>query len=762
MHHRLATALFVLLGLAFISLAGCGDGGGSAGEVGPSIDDPLIDPSHASGAGPSGGLPADGGMASPTPGQPGGPPGEGSPAAPPAGTSSQVPVGPTRLTALEKRYTGKGPVVSREGIKLKLITTKADCPIYAMPDKSSKSSNVGIWQFFFVIPPDPEAPTRLLDSLEEKYGGYQTANHFYRVAYPRDENHEAGWLYAEDVVEWHHRQVLRLTLRETRKLPAHFWADREKAIGAAEFGGGPPDDADAVAREPDEGEVDLLLPLLQRDQVRIGRDEQDLYRVAFIGAPASRTAAPSSTTPAGGRAPPRTRKEARETATVDIVFVIDTTSSMSHAITQVRQSVAAASQIVASLPELKDRLRFGLVGYRDTTVDNPDIEYAARVMCTLEQGRDHQHFANVLARLETTSTSSQGYPEDVLCGLAHALTQSEMRWNPASSSLITLVGDSSAKGLDHPDSTQRTNESWPIGLTGRTVPQEDRTIGTLLGIAQPGIDAVRKSGRAQIGFLTILVDHSGSTEGKLREYLESDRTFAKSQYQALAAGRASGVEGKLLVVEGGDNPHDFSRHLAALMEQQLQQMRQLLLNTGPVQLPAGATAASAPVGFLQLLRSLPGGGDGEFKFARGYCTQLNNKGEEQFDPYYLVHLKALKKFLGGLNAFLEILETSDRDASQVVEGLQLISSMLAYDQPIDKDTKLRDILESELGLPVRNDVFRYTPSMLRSLPQGEFDGWLAEVKRVRDGLAVVADNPNKWHALERDSGYGFVAVKELP
>jgi hypothetical protein len=732
-------------------LTGCGEGG-EAGGIEPSIDDPVATPAAA---------PAGGGTTPPAVA----PAGTTEPPAPaPAAQPAPDPGtggGPSHaLSAIEKHYTGKGPVVSREGIKLKLITTKQDCKLYEKPDRGSASSNAGLWKFFFVLPPDPEAPTRLMDALEERYGGYQTDTFFYRVADPRDESREAGWLHAEDVVEWHHRQVLRLRLRDTRSTPAFFWPDRETAIGAAKSGSAPPE-GDAIAKEPNEGEIDLLLPLLHRDTVTVGRDKQDLYRVAFIGAPADYRGPPPGSLPSGSRAPPRTQKEAKERATADIVFVIDTTASMSHAINQVRLSVGQAARMVAQLPELQGRLRFGLVGYRDTLRGNPNLGYTARVMCTLSEGSDHAHFERVLANLETSKLGSIDYPEDVLCGLAHALARPIMGWNDVAHSLVILVGDASAKEIGHPMSRQ--NEPWPVELAGRSFDPEERTIGRILGIAQPGSDAVAKTGVAQIAFLSILIDHSASvTNEDARKILVEDKKVSERQYGELARGRTSGIQGRLIVVQGGERPSDFSRNLADLMKQQLEQMRQVLRSPGPVSLPAGSTAASAPIGFIQLLRSLPGGGAGEFKFARGYCTQFNNKNEEQFDPYFLVSRKALKKFLGGLNAFLEILESADRDTAQIVDGLQLISGMLAYDQKIDRDTKLRDILESELGLPVRNEVFRYTPSLLRSLPQGEYDTWLANVKRVRDGLNAVVENQNKWHALTRDSGYGFVAVQELP
>lgn len=114
----------------------------------------------------------------------------------------------------------------------------------------------------------------------------------------------------------------------------------------------------------------------------------------------------------------------------DVVFAIDTTGSMSWAITQVQEDV------VATMKKAPNR-RYAVVVYRDRA-----DSYIRQTLSPLDGGLD----AAIAAINSMKADEGGDFPESVAAGLDESLNQS---WDPAKEKHIILIGD--APDHEYPD-----------------------------------------------------------------------------------------------------------------------------------------------------------------------------------------------------------------------------------------------------------------------------------------------------------------------
>ncbi len=137
-----------------------------------------------------------------------------------------------------------------------------------------------------------------------------------------------------------------------------------------------------------------------------------------------------------------------------IAFVIDTTISMKPYIERTRESVR---RIYATIEKrgLADKVAFGLVGYRNSMADAPELEYVSRVYSDLRKATDRDAFERALASMEEASVSTHSFNEDAFAGLKTALER--LDWGPYHSRLIFLITDAGAIRNDDPYSSTGMN-----------------------------------------------------------------------------------------------------------------------------------------------------------------------------------------------------------------------------------------------------------------------------------------------------------------
>jgi hypothetical protein len=138
---------------------------------------------------------------------------------------------------------------------------------------------------------------------------------------------------------------------------------------------------------------------------------------------------------------------------LDVVFVMDTTRSTQPYIDATRAAVATMVKRLDN-PEIKGRVRFGLVGYRDAHERIPNIEYTARNFTPALV--DAVALGKLLdTEAKATPVGSLDYAEEMFAGVDLALRS---QWEPDALRFVVLVGDASSHPKGHPQNTTGKDE----------------------------------------------------------------------------------------------------------------------------------------------------------------------------------------------------------------------------------------------------------------------------------------------------------------
>jgi len=270
-----------------------------------------------------------------------------------------------------------------------------------------------------------------------------------------------GWLPATQVSDWKQSLVLKFTERsgrapvmflrqpgEVEKLLANPANAKNVLLKAQQS---PTDNQQVLALEPAASAVPqnqfYLLPIFDsRESFDDNGQPVQLLNVASID--------PGNTPKATGNTPITTANaDAFRTA---VVLVVDTTVSMQPYIDQVRDVVHELQSRIAERGEL-DSVSFGLVGFRNSTRKTPGLEYVAKTLITLEQGRDPQRFLEMARQVKASTVSSHSFNEDAFAGVMEAVQG--MDWSGYGGRLILLVTDAGALRKNDPFAATQMNEA---------------------------------------------------------------------------------------------------------------------------------------------------------------------------------------------------------------------------------------------------------------------------------------------------------------
>ncbi|POA34920.1 MULTISPECIES: serine/threonine-protein kinase [unclassified Pseudomonas] len=271
-----------------------------------------------------------------------------------------------------------------------------------------------------------------------------------------------GWLPAAQVSDWKQSLVLKFTERSGRA-PVMFLrqaGDVEKLLADPSAAKNlllksqqnHEDNQRVLALEPAASAVPqnqfYLLPIFDsRESFDENGQPVQLLNVASID-PGSAPKAAASNTPIT-----TANADAFRTA---VVLVVDTTVSMQPYIDQVREVVHQLQTRIAERGE-QDSVSFGLVGFRNSIKKTPGLEYVAKTLITLEQGRDPQRFMDMARQVKATTVSSHSFNEDAFAGVMEAVEG--MDWSGYGGRLILLVTDAGALRKNDPYASTQMNEA---------------------------------------------------------------------------------------------------------------------------------------------------------------------------------------------------------------------------------------------------------------------------------------------------------------
>ncbi|MCP1442615.1 serine/threonine-protein kinase PpkA [Pseudomonas sp. GGS8] len=271
-----------------------------------------------------------------------------------------------------------------------------------------------------------------------------------------------GWLAAEQVSDWKQSLVLKFTERsgrapvmflrqpgEVERLLADPSAAKNLLLKAQQ---NREDNQQVLALEPAASAVPqnqfYLLPIFDsRESFDENGQPVQLLNVASID-PGNAPKAAASNTPIT-----TANADAFRTA---VVLVVDTTVSMQPYIDQVREVVHELQTRIAERGE-QDSVSFGLVGFRNSIQKTPGLEYVAKTLITLDQGRDPQRFMDLARQVKASTVSSHSFNEDAFAGVMEAVEG--MDWSGYGGRLILLVTDAGALRKNDPYAATQMNEA---------------------------------------------------------------------------------------------------------------------------------------------------------------------------------------------------------------------------------------------------------------------------------------------------------------
>jgi hypothetical protein len=571
-------------------------------------------------------------------------------------------------------------------------------------------------------------------------------NGFFRVGRGRREQDAAGWIARADVVVWPHRQGIGFTPSPTRKSVLLYKSMDDLRDAYLAGASSRPRSAPQATEVATASVGPMLLPLLETFELRNpSGDEMTVYRVVPLSG-----SAPGPAPAPQGAAPPKPRINLKA-ATLDVVFVIDTTTSMQPEIDAIKEVVRQLARKFADDPDKTAPLRFGLVAYRDR-IDKPDPSwYVTKVFWDLNRtaettpdspgtGTKLDEFLQVLDTVTDAKVGSEDVPEDVLGGLREAIKLPG--WNPNGFKHIILIGD--ASGHVDPDDPRNPEKLTIEGIKAMMQP--------------PGSENVN----------TNILCHAFRAVGED----PADGPRAEEQFRKLAEGHL--YPGMYAVTKPNELPR-FMEQLVELINDTRTNLRKMMTDPKAVGGAPAAAPANVPGGallreFIAAAGSGPGPDPGEGPaLAPGFLAATDLEGKEQVEPYLLVEYGALSLFRSTLSLAVNALKQGDpasRDTWSLVRSLQVACVQLSTNESLSPDLPADEFLKRVLGLPVKNDLFKVTPQLLESMTAEDFEQWTKRLQASDSIIAGYLENPKIWRTLAQNAGpdsrQAFVRISDLP
>jgi serine/threonine-protein kinase PpkA len=598
-------------------------------------------------------------------------------------------------------------------VPLKVIV-RENTAVYSTPSAGDpKITPAQMFDFYFVLKP--------------RQGEGPKEGEFYRISKTTSAERAVGYIHQDKVVEWAHREALGFMPQGKRQLGEFFGAKEE--LQSAYEG----KLVDVIAKEPEKLTKRPVVPLLDSFKFKHGGDQVTGYQVAYM-ARFPGAGDPGGST--GGRIDPKN-------ATLDIVFVIDTTASMQPYIEATKEVVAKVARQLAAdasggVPQGADTpklpIRFGLVAYRDV-VERPDPAwYVTKTFCTLTEGQDHAAFLQKVANLKAADATSEDVPEDVLAGLTDAIKSPD--WNPEAVRQIILIGDSSAQ------------------VTTKTYKNKYKTgIKEVVSLAQPaGKDSAKG---------TILIHACQVIDPRQAP----DREAQRAHYTELAAG--NGYPGAVLEFDG--TPGKQEPFISEIMRQ-IMESRDVTIRGLKGQFKDEDKNLPGFQQIFALTKPPEGANGGEKQFRRGFVCEVDKEMKQVLEPYVLVQRRNLELFVDSTQAVVDAIdqagEPGKRDPAKLLQNLQGLSAALSIPD-FDETSSLSKIFSATLNLPVKSDILKKTPKEVAEMGPEQYKSWVDGMRQSVKLLKAAKDDAERWITLgggevPLEERYAFIRVTDLP
>ncbi len=408
---------------------------------------------------------------------------------------------------------------------------------------------------------------------------------------------------------------------------------------------------------------------------------------------------------------------------LDIVFVIDTTASMTPLIELAKHVCKTIANDIHNDPTIAKKVHFGLVDYRDSQY----CSYGARVDCNITASYDEFMSAlNALGELE----GSTDVPEDVILGLRTAVDK--ISWNELTAKHIIILGDSQNKPTaaagkinTFPKLYNYTNKDTARNVTQNALKyiRFSAICGEDYGITLSEFKEIANNQGDRKGFFAIISDPNVSQN--LVTELKNGFYALKTDRSALSSVKSSSGSGVF-----ADSVWD---------------LKEMLSNS---QSGAGVFGNKV-VGFASARTNL------DTKCADLNIMILRNEMKnfhDQLDQAY----SRLDKLITGKGGNIKVI------FDNFLEHYVGIASGTATDADYDMD--LATILD--LQMPVKTKTLKLSIREVMRMSDRERLEWMHGIKEAIDRTQAILDKKEAWidtfQKSDSSQSFAFISVADLP
>lgn len=263
-----------------------------------------------------------------------------------------------------------------------------------------------------------------------------------------------GWVDAADTIPWRHTLVMAFTNPANRERVL-FFKDRKGLVDLLNS-----DrllvDAEAARQQVAAGKVAADSPIVSAEPETFVDLQKQFYLLPILEANSTvlksgfkvRTVRVASVTkekeePLAAAAPRRGNPEADLASfRSGVVFLVDATSSMQPYIDRARAAVEQVYQQVETA-KLNDRVRFGMIAYRDDPQKAKGVEYLTRTFADPNSTATKAAFLDSVKGVSASVASTRAFAEDGYAGLEQAIRTID--WKPFGGRYVIWFTDASSR-----------------------------------------------------------------------------------------------------------------------------------------------------------------------------------------------------------------------------------------------------------------------------------------------------------------------------
>jgi hypothetical protein len=570
----------------------------------------------------------------------------------------------------------------RNNLQVKAIL-KENSPIYQSASTSSSVvEEAKQFSFFFVFQPGI------------------AANDFYYVG--KEPRRALGWIQKPRVMLWDHRECVKFTPIVDR-MPARVYGSLDAVKTSLEYGSA--SRVQGIAEEPEDianQQFAMLLPVLSRRALGAGNGALE---VAFLSA----NLPESMVQPNPGS---NHNYASSGTNYLDILFVLDTTVSMSPYIDGTKEIIDRITQKISEMRE--GGVKVGLLCYRD----NDDKEYVTKWFSPLTTNL--RSVQDMLKNQVRVGVNNRNVSEAVFDGLYTGIT--ETRWSAAESGLhvIILVGDASGHRVGDIDNPHNY-----------TVEQMVET-------------ASDKKNRVRIIAMKIV------------SRFEDDNQIHEEQLKKLAQGKTSADQGSFIRVNISNSmAQDYIERVASAVEVEINRlMRVIDVSRGRLDV-INIDRSERAIILKNIVRNT---GSSLPQFSSGWIAEKNANDKLQVKPYVFMSRDEMVLTLFYMNVALTMATTP---TEMVSKSMTTALAAQTGEQMIQGQT-LQEHYEKRLGLPVRSRMLAFTLEEIASWSESRRAQLVEYIRNQKKLLEDHSGNPALWFTTGGGFTYTFVPLDYFP